>query len=170
MRIFTMALPTAFAVMVALFPSLGFAAGAVPAAVTAWRAGTPFTSSTLPECPPLTLPVRLHASVAAASVSPHEIANEPATSNEQYWLAVQWQLTPGLLRPQLETLLRDHWQVQNFVWQAASGHYWPTHYTLAANSWDELLDALLTPYQLRVALHANHTAVIDYLPQLRGQF
>ncbi|WP_194757340.1 hypothetical protein [Aliidiomarina indica] len=80
---------------------------------------------------------------------------------------VSYTLQPALLRPQLEYLLKHQWHVQNVIWYAAYGHYWPTHYELSAASWDELLDQLLTPYGLRVVLHDNHTAVVEYTPQGR---
>ncbi|RUO25213.1 hypothetical protein CWE09_00250 [Aliidiomarina minuta] len=77
-------------------------------------------------------------------------------------------MSPGPLQPQLETLLQQHLQVQSVVWLAATEHHWPSRYQLQANDWDSILERLLEPYQLRVLLHANHTAVVDYLPQLGG--
>lgn len=78
---------------------------------------------------------------------------------------VRYQLEAALLRPQLEHLLQQHWGVQRVIWYADNHHQWPTDYELRAASWDLLLESLLKPYQLRVALHANHTAVVDYMPQ-----
>lgn len=78
---------------------------------------------------------------------------------------VSYLLQPALLRPQLEQLLKHHWQIQNVIWYAAYGHYWPTHYEMSAPSWDDLLQQLLTPYGLRVVLHGNHTAVVEYLSE-----
>lgn len=103
-------------------------------------------------CPPLNLP------------------NQPTTSEAPVGGApwVQFQLQPGLLRPQLEQLLRRHWAVDNIVWYAADGHYWPTNFTLQAQGWDELLKQLLAPYRLQVSLHSNHTAVVQNLPEGPG--
>lgn len=101
----------------------------------------------LPACPPLNIQTSAN---AANSI----------IENSQW---AQINLTPGLLRPQLEKLLKQHWGVQSVVWYAAGGHYWPTHYSMRAASWDELLENLLAPYQIKVTLHANHTAVVDYL-------
>lgn len=78
---------------------------------------------------------------------------------------VRYTLEAALLRPQLETLLIEHWDVQRVVWYADNHHTWPTQFELVAPSWDKLLESLLKPYQLRVALHPNHTAVVDYMPQ-----
>lgn len=116
------------------------------------------SATELPTCPPLSL------TLADSQIAPQLIASpaqiHPAT--------VSLNLIPGLLKPQLETLLKEHWHIQNFIWRAAHGHYWPTHYTMQAANWNELLETLITPYQLRIALHANHTAVIDYLPEQGG--
>ncbi|RUO43820.1 hypothetical protein CWE15_01060 [Aliidiomarina taiwanensis] len=78
---------------------------------------------------------------------------------------VRYKLEAALLRPQLEKLLTEHWGVQRVVWYADNHHTWPTYFELVAPSWDQLLENLLKPYQLRVALHPNHTAVVDYMPQ-----
>ncbi|HLV47823.1 MAG TPA: hypothetical protein VKY35_02035 [Aliidiomarina sp.] len=78
---------------------------------------------------------------------------------------VRYQLEAALLRPQLEHLLTQHWGIQRVIWYADSHHQWPTQYELVAPNWDLLLEGLLKPYQLRVALHPNNTAVVDYMPQ-----
>ncbi|MFU8785022.1 hypothetical protein [Aliidiomarina sp.] len=116
------------------------------------------SATELPPCPPLNLPVK----------APLFVQQESTPTEQTYYELVTFNLTPGLLKPQLESLLKEHWQIQNFIWRAAHGHYWPTHYRMQAASWDELLEMLITPYQLRIALHANHTAVIDYLPEQGG--
>ncbi|MCC5854400.1 MAG: hypothetical protein JJU10_01810 [Idiomarina sp.] len=104
------------------------------------------------DCGVLTQPLR----------SPSQLQAELTASPSQ---TVSFLLKPALLRPQLEELLATHWQVQRVIWYAAQDHLWPTHFELIASDWDALLERLLTPYQLRVVLHANHTAVVDYLPQ-----
>lgn len=116
------------------------------------------SATELPPCPPLNLAIEAIHFEQPVSVLAEQTHNEMVSLN----------LTPGLLKPQLESLLKDHWQIQNFIWRAAHGHYWPTHYKMQAASWDALLEMLITPYQLRIALHANHTAVIDYLPEQGG--
>ncbi|CUS49395.1 MAG: hypothetical protein HLUCCO02_12090 [Idiomarinaceae bacterium HL-53] len=75
-----------------------------------------------------------------------------------------FKLEAARIKPQIETLLRTHWQVQQVVWYADPHHIWPTEFELQAHSWDALLAKILQPYQLRVSLHENHTAVVDYLP------
>ncbi|RUO38789.1 hypothetical protein CWE13_03925 [Aliidiomarina shirensis] len=101
----------------------------------------------LPTCPPLNIQTSGATGTAILESSP--------------W--AQLELKPGLLRPQLEKLLKQHWGIQNVVWYAEDGHYWPTHYSLRAATWDELLETLIAPYHIKVTLHANHTAVVDYL-------
>lgn len=113
------------------------------------------SATELPPCPPLNLPIAANPLVQQMSMLTEQTHNEVVSLN----------LTPGLLKPQLESLLKEHWQIQNFIWRAAHGHYWPTHYKMQAANWDALLEMLITPYQLRIALHANHTAVIDYFPE-----
>lgn len=113
---------------------------------------TSVSATELPACPPLNLPIAASPLVQQISMFTEQAYNEVVSLN----------LTPGLLKPQLESLLKEHWQIQNFIWYAAHGHYWPTHYEMQAANWDALLEMLITPYQLRIALHANHTAVIDY--------
>ncbi|RUO21135.1 hypothetical protein CWE08_05960 [Aliidiomarina iranensis] len=106
----------------------------------------------LPDCPPLNL--------QAFSKSANSVFE-----NSQ-WAEIE--LKPGLLRPQLEQLLKEHWGIQNIVWYAEDGHYWPTRYAMRAATWDELLNTLIAPYHLKVTLHANHTAVVDYLFDKKG--
>lgn len=95
---------------------------------------------------------------------PASAPNQFAISESEGTDPVSWELKPAPLRPQVETLLREQWGVQNIVWYAERGHFWPTNYTLVAPTWDLLLSKVLSPYQLRVKLHSNHTAVIEYLP------
>jgi|SRR5690554_1435307 len=78
---------------------------------------------------------------------------------------VRYQLEAALLRPQLEQLLSQHWGIERVVWYADTHHLWPTQFELVAPDWDLLLESLLKPYQMRVALHPNKTAVVDYMPQ-----
>lgn len=80
---------------------------------------------------------------------------------------VRYTLSAALLKPQLEALLAQHWGIQRVVWYADQHHVWPTDFELRAAHWDALLESLLAPYQLRVSLHPNAMAVIDYLPQAK---
>lgn len=78
---------------------------------------------------------------------------------------VRYRLEAALLRPQLEHLLTQHLGIERVVWYADNHHLWPTQFELVAPNWDLLLESLLKPYQIRVALHPNNTAVVDYMPQ-----
>lgn len=83
---------------------------------------------------------------------------------------VRFDMRPGRLRPQLERVLRQHMGVQHVLWEAADEHDWPTTYSLHAGSWPALVESLLSPYQLRLQLFANHSAVISYQQPLRGDY
>lgn len=75
---------------------------------------------------------------------------------------VSLQLHDGLLKPQLDLLLREQFDIQAIEWRASTHHQWPTEFLLKGTSWRQLLQQMLEPYQLRVTLHANHTAIVDY--------
>lgn len=126
--------------------------------------GVGFPGFALEPCPPLQFHSGPTASFALAPSSPSTLQPSLIGPSSD---AVSYPLKPALLRPQLEHLLKHHWQVQNVIWYAAYGHYWPTHYELSAPTWDDLLQKLLTPYGLRVVLHDNHTAVVEYVTQGR---
>src|SRR5690554_1012484 len=81
--------------------------------------------------------------------------------------SVRFSMNAALLKPQLESLLAQQWGVQRVVWYADQHHIWPTDFELNAPHWDALLESLLAPYQLRVVLHPNAMAVIDYLPEAK---
>lgn len=113
----------------------------------------PFTAAwPAQDCRPLLIPPTL----------PTTLTDRPGALS-----VVSFDMHPGPLRPQLENLMQQHLQVQSVVWLAATEHQWPSRYQLQADNWESILERLLEPYQLRVQLHANHTAVVDYLPQQR---
>lgn len=74
-------------------------------------------------------------------------------------------LRPGRLQPQIERILEGHFQIKLVDWRASPHHRWPTEYRLEAWSWAELLTRMLEPYGLRITIHANHSAVIEYVHQ-----
>lgn len=94
--------------------------------------------------------------VDSSSSTQQSAVTQPSTGT------VSLQLHDGLLKPQLDLLLREQFGVQAIEWRASKHHLWPTIYLLRASSWRQLLQQMLEPYQLHVTLHANHTAVIDY--------
>lgn len=73
----------------------------------------------------------------------------------------------GRLRPQLEALLRRHLGVDHVVWLAAEGHEWPADYNISGADWTHILETLAASYQLRIQLHPNRTAVVDYMQPAR---
>lgn len=77
---------------------------------------------------------------------------------------VRFALQADRLKPQVESLLKEHWDIQEVIWYADPHHVWPTEFELLATDWNQLLSKILEPYQLRVSIHENHTAVVDYLP------
>lgn len=74
---------------------------------------------------------------------------------------LQFNLTAGRLKPQLERLLREHFSIQHVVWQAPEGLKWTSDYQLTGNDRINMLEALLKPYQLYLQIYANHTAVVS---------
>lgn len=82
---------------------------------------------------------------------------------QQQLAEVEWTLHAGLLQPQLEALLREHFKIQQVFWQVSPHFQWPADYRLSAPSWTELLDRLLKPYRLTVTLFPNHAAEVRYL-------
>lgn len=130
-------------------------------AITLWPHilfAQPLLGQSLPECPPLFSPPF----TTAAFVSAADTTSEPqpqAQPNMQS--GVRFEMRPGRLKPQLERVLREHLGVQHIVWQAAEEHAWPSAYELHASSWPALVESLLEPYQLRMQLFVNHSAVIS---------
>lgn len=128
------------------------------------RAAVPGTHRTEPGTHPTVRgeePARLHGN------SFIELANNAP-------VGLHYVLKPGLLRPQVEALLREYLQIQVVIWQVHDSHFWPTDFRLTAASLDGLLEALLQPYGMGIRLYANHTAEIFYLPaadasSFRGQ-
>lgn len=72
-------------------------------------------------------------------------------------------MQPGRLRPQLESLLRRHLGIEHVVWLVAEEHEWPAYFDLTGATWEAILESLAASYQLRIQLHPNRTAVVNYL-------
>lgn len=72
-----------------------------------------------------------------------------------------FELRAGRLKPQLESLLRQHFAIQHVVWNAPEGLLWPADYSLRGDTPDAMMRALLAPYHLQLRLYANHTAVVQ---------
>lgn len=96
---------------------------------------------------------------AASDCLPLQISALPSSQG-----AMQFQMRRGRLRPQLEALLRQHMDIDHVVWLAAEQHQWPADYALSGPDWEHILEALAASYHLRIRLHPNRTAVIDYVP------
>lgn len=116
-----------------------------------------------------TLPLAMVLNLAVASSDwPPLLISNPASASQEIGQVAEFKLHKGRLRPQLETILRQHMGVQHIIWLAADAHDWPSDYKLTAANWDGLLTRLIAPYQLRIQLYENHTAVVDYFPHVRG--
>ncbi|RUO18624.1 hypothetical protein [Aliidiomarina haloalkalitolerans] len=145
----------------------------------------PAFSQGLPACPPLQVSGVSSLSGHGAAVPgthPTVRGEEPARLHGNSFIelannapvGLHYVLKPGLLRPQVEALLREYLQIQVVIWQVHDSHFWPTDFRLTAASLDGLLEALLQPYGMGIRLYANHTAEIFYLPaadasSFRGQ-
>lgn len=149
---------------------------------------SPAFSQGLPACPPLqvsgvsSLPVQGSAVRSGQTIGlaagAHSTGGPAGSSEERGRLhgtsfielaqsaptGLHYVLKPGLLRPQVEALLREFLQIQVVIWQVHDSHFWPTDFRLTAASLDGLLEALLQPYGMGIRLYANHTAEIFYLP------
>lgn len=71
------------------------------------------------------------------------------------------QLRPGLLKPQIEALIKEGFAVTQVEWRASPHYRWSTDFELNAQSWQAALTTILRPYQLHLTLYANHTAVVS---------
>ncbi|MGQ4276302.1 hypothetical protein ACQ5ES_04560 [Pseudidiomarina sp. E22-M8] len=74
---------------------------------------------------------------------------------------IELSLTAGLLRPQIEAVLHQHFAIRQLDWRASPHYRWSTDFTLAAPSWESALEQVLRPYQLQLTLYANHSAVVS---------
>lgn len=102
--------------------------------------------------------------LASASHTPSIMSSDTPT---QVPLAttVSFELRVGRLKPQVETLLREHFAVQHMVWNAPEGLLWPSDFKLQARDATAIVESLLQPYNLQMRVYANHTAVIYQLAQ-----
>lgn len=116
----------------------------------------PVNGQTLPNCPPLQINQAQHSGESISSW--RDLSGSVA---QQPQLTIK--LEPGLLRPQLESFLREHRNIQTMIWQVSEGHYWPTAFQMTSPALDELLSRLLRPYHMGIRFYANHTAEIYYL-------
>ncbi|MDN7127896.1 hypothetical protein J6I75_03850 [Pseudidiomarina sp. 1APP75-27a] len=104
----------------------------------------------------MTTPVQAQENCQPFNFSQTERAAPAATSP-----AVELALTAGLLQPQIETLLKQHFAIRQLDWRASPHYRWSTDFTLTAASWEAALERVLQPYQLQLTLYANHTAVVS---------
>lgn len=125
-------------------------------------ASHPVSGQALPVCPPLQINQALPS-------GQHFSAWRDRSGSEAQYAQLTIKLEPGLLRPQLESFLRKHRDVQTMIWQVNEGHYWPTAFQMTSPTLDELLARLLRPYHMGIRFYANHTAEIYYLNQEASQ-
>ena len=107
------------------------------------------------------LPERARSQAPSGSVST-EPSPMPSLTPASFDLRV------GRLKPQVETLLRDHFAIQHIVWNAPEGLVWPSDFTLQASDVTTMVESLLQPYNLQMRVYANHTAVIQQLTHGAG--
>lgn len=108
------------------------------------------------------------ATAASATTCPafnYEVAKPAAPSPEvttatRSTSEILTRLQPGLLKPQVEALIKQGFGVEHIDWRASPHYRWSTHYEFAAESWSSALRRILEPYQLQLTLYANHTAVV----------
>ncbi|RUO54069.1 hypothetical protein CWI69_01150 [Pseudidiomarina halophila] len=104
----------------------------------------------------LTAPVE-----AQQSCQPFAFEASTPTSETPPAERVELSLTAGLLRPQIEDLLQQHFAIRQLDWRASPHYRWSTDYTFTAANWETALEQVLRPYQLQLTLYANHSAVVS---------
>ena len=93
-------------------------------------------------------PQAVHSDVTSAEVS---------ALNETTVIA---HLQPGLLKPQVEALIKQGFAVEHIDWRASPHYRWSTSFEFSAANWQQALTKILRPYQLQLTLYANRTAVV----------
>lgn len=103
-----------------------------------------------------------------AYASPQPPASTPAIKPEQPRTdSVVARLEPGLLKPQVETLIKQGFAVEHIDWRASPHYRWSTHFEFPADGWQNALRKILQPYQLQLTLYANRTAVVAPAAEVR---
>lgn len=117
-----------------------------------WR----FVASSVIFCCLLTTPVQ-----AQEKCQPFAYTMPAAPATQETTPAVELKLSAGLLQPQIETILKQHFAIRQLDWRVSPHYRWSTDFTLAAPSWEAALEKILQPYQLQLTLYANHSAVVS---------
>ncbi|CUA83566.1 hypothetical protein [Pseudidiomarina woesei] len=109
---------------------------------------------------------------ALAATCPAYVFSEATRANQTSHSAaatprVQLHLQQGLLKPQFEQFLKRHFPVDLVDWQVSAHYQWPSAFTLSADSAEQILEKITQPYQFRITVHANRSAVVSY--QFRSQ-
>lgn len=101
---------------------------------------------------------------AGFNLNPHSEPSQPSPSSTPrsapLAARVVARLSPGLLQPQVEALIKQAFAVQHIDWRASPHYRWSTDFELSADNWNSALTQLLRPYQLQLTLYANQTAVV----------
>ncbi|WP_258807186.1 hypothetical protein [Pseudidiomarina sp. CB1] len=111
--------------------------------------------------------------VAASTCPSFSFAAEPfkpqrtAVTEAAAAQAITARLQPGLLKPQVESLIKQGFDVEYIDWRASPHYRWSTHFEFAADDWQRALTKILQPYQLQLTLYANHMAVVAPTAQVQ---
>jgi hypothetical protein len=109
-----------------------------------------------------------HAVVTAAVESLESNPVIPASTSSKYSESkegVTFQLTPGLLEPQVRELLLHHPNIEGkatgIIWKAEDNLQWPNEFTVSGKEIDEVLHKILRPYSLATYNYLNNVIIID---------
>lgn len=77
-----------------------------------------------------------------------------------------FQMQPGFLRAQVEELLLNHPLIKStdsIVWKASSNFKWQGSFTAEGESYEHVLDKILSGYALEAVFRANNVVIIQPL-------
>lgn len=108
-----------------------------------------------------------YSATAFAATCPAYVFSEATRTGQAFTPAkavpqVQLQLQQGLLKPQFIQFLKAHFPVDVVDWQVSAHYQWPSAFILRADSPEQILEQLTQPYQFKITVHANRSAVVGY--------
>lgn len=72
-----------------------------------------------------------------------------------------FQMSPGLLRPQLTELLLHHASINEVVWGAEENLQWTSHFSVEGQSMEQVINEILRAYGLMARFYRNHVVTVE---------
>lgn len=115
-----------------------------------------------------------HTATATASTCPAYVFSQSTRAGQALSVKpdsprVQLTLEQGLLKPQFEQFLMQNFAVDLVDWQVSAHYQWPSTFTLSADSPEQILEKITQPYQFKITIHANRSAVVSYQFRQQGE-